>query len=136
MIVNKINKGFQTRSDMPNTNWENDEEWYVVPDNSEWANKIMQLFPRYDLVLDEKEQIVDVIETPYTEKEIKQQEIEQVDIELEEIDKSTGLTRILEDIITHTGIYMLMYDSTKQIIERKKTLREKRSKLVREIESL
>ena len=53
MIIHKIEKNFQTRSDMPNSNWLNDE-WYVVPDNSELANKIMQLYPRYDFVLNEQ----------------------------------------------------------------------------------
>lgn len=135
MIVNKNDKSFQTRSDKPNENWL-DKDWVTIPDNSELADKIMQLFPRFDLVLDEDDNVLDVIEIPKTEKEIKEEEISKVDSELDEIDKTTGLTRVLEDIITHTGIYLLMYDSTKEIIERKKALREKRSKLVQEIESL
>ena len=51
-IVNINDKSFQTRSDMSNSNWLN-KDWVVVPDNSELANKIMQLFPRFDLVFDE-----------------------------------------------------------------------------------
>lgn len=132
MIVNINDKSFQTRSDKPNSNWMGDG-WYVAKDGSDLANKIMKLYPRFDFVVDEKGELVDTEEIPYTEKEIKQQEIDNIDSELNEIDKSTGLTRIMEDIITHTGIYLLMYDSTKQIIERKKTLREKRNKLVEEI---
>ena len=119
MIVNKITKRFQTRSDMPNFNWLG-EEWYVVKDNSLLAQKIQKFFPRFEFVLDENGELIDVEEIPYTEKELKQQEVDKVDAELEEIDKTTGLTRVMEDIITHTGIYLLMYDSTKEIIEKKK----------------
>lgn len=129
MIVNKINKGFQTRSDMPNTNWENDEEWYLVPDNSELANKIMQLFPRYDLVLDEEGNVVDVVEVAKTDEELNQEKVAEIDKELENIDNQ-GLNRIMEDIIEHTGIYLLMPDKTKNLIARKKELREQRKKLI------
>lgn len=132
MIVNINDKSFQTRSDMPNSNWL-DNNWVALPDNSETAKKIMRLFPKFDLILDEEGNLIDVEETPKTEQEIKQEEIKSIDEELKEIDNSTGLTRIMEDIITHTGIYLLMYDSTKEIIEKKKALREKRNKLVKEI---
>lgn len=132
MIVNKNNKITMTRSDMPNINWL-DDDWYVVEDNSFLANKIKILTPRYNFVLDEEGNLIDVEEIPKTEQEIKQEEIKSIDEELKEIDNSTGLTRIMEDIITHTGIYLLMYDSTKEIIEKKKALREKRNKLVKEI---
>ena len=84
-------------------------------------------------MLNEDGELKDVQDIPYTEKELKQQEIDKIETELKEIDKTTGLNRILEDIITHTGIYLLMYDSTKEIIERKKALREKHNKLVKEI---
>ena len=132
MIVNKMDKTFQTRSDLPNSNWMG-KDWYIVKDGSELARKISKLYPRYDLVLDEEGTLVDVKEIPYTANELNQKEIDKIDKELEQIDKSTGLTRILEDIITHTGIYLLMYDSTKEIIEKKKTLREKRNKLLKEM---
>ena len=33
MIINKNTKKYQTRSDMPNTNWLNDD-WFVIADNS------------------------------------------------------------------------------------------------------
>ena len=132
MIVNKMDKTFQTRSDLPNSNWMG-KGWHIVKDDSELARKISRLYPRYDLVLDEEGTLVDVKEIPYTANELNQKEIDKIDKELEQIDKSTGLTRILEDIITHTGIYLLMYDSTKEIIEKKKTLREKRNKLLKEM---
>ena len=132
MVVNKNTKGFQTRSDKPNNNWLG-EGWYLVKDDTELADKIMRLYPRFDFVLDDNGELIDVEEIPYTEKELKQQEVDGIDAELDEIDKSTGLTRIMEDIITHTGIYLLMYDSTKEIIEKKKALREKRNKLIKEM---
>lgn len=128
MIVNKTDKGFQTRSDMPNSNWLNDDNYIVIPDGSELANKIMQLFPRYDFVLDKKGNLVDVVEIPKTEEEINQEKVEEIDKELESIDNQ-GLNRIMEDIIEHTGIYLLMPDKTKDLIARKKELREQRKKL-------
>ena len=129
MIVNKHNKGFQTRSDNPNSNWLNDENYYVIPDNSELANKVMQLFPRYDFVLDKKGNLIDIVEIPKTEEETNQEKVEEIDRELESIDNQ-GLNRIMEDIIEHTGIYLLMPDKTKDLIARKKELREKRKKLI------
>ena len=132
MIINKFDKMIQTRSDMPNHNWLGGD-WYLVADNSPLAQKIDRLYPRFDFVLDENGELIDVEEIPYTEKELKQQEVDGIDAELNEIDKTTGLTRIMEDIITHTGIYLLMYDSTKEIIEKKKALRDKRNKLIKEI---
>ena len=66
MIVNKLNKSFQTRSDEPNSNWLNDDNYYVIPDGSELANKIMQYFPRFDFLLDENDNVVDVVEIPKT----------------------------------------------------------------------
>ena len=38
------NKGYETRSDMPNTDWTGNAK-YVVPDGSELALKIEGLYP-------------------------------------------------------------------------------------------
>lgn len=133
MIVNKKNKGFQTRSDLPNTNWLGNE-WYLVPDNSTLANKIMQYFPRYDFVLDERDNIIDVIQISKTEQELTQEEIESIDLELSNID-SQGVTRHLENIIDASNSYDALYESTKQLIERKRELRIKRADLVAKLES-
>ena len=68
MIVNIDDKGFQTRSDKPNSNWMG-EGWLVVEDGSELANKIMRLAPYVELVI-ENEVLVDVIETERPEPEV------------------------------------------------------------------
>ena len=129
MIVNKNNKGFQTRSDKPNSNWLNDDNYIVIPDGSELANKIMQLFPRFDFVLDENNNVVDVVELSKTEAELNQEKVAEIDKELAEID-SKGLTRVIEDIIDLTKIYLLLPQTTKDLINRKKELRTEREKLI------
>lgn len=58
MIVYE-NKGFETRSDMPNSDWTGNA-LYVVPDGSELANKIMTNYPYYDFVTDEVGNLIDV----------------------------------------------------------------------------
>lgn len=87
MIVNKTNKGFQTRSDKSNSNWLNDDNYYVIPDGSRLANKIMQLYPRYDFVLDENDNLIDIVEIPKTEEELKQERIDEIKGKLEELDE-------------------------------------------------
>lgn len=134
MIINKINKEFQTRSDMPNSNWLNDDNYYVIPDNSPLANKIMQYFPRYDFVLDEHDNILDIIQISKTEQELIQQEIESIDLELSNID-SKGVTRHMENIIDASNSYDALYESTKQLIERKRALRVERATLVAKLET-
>lgn len=129
MIVNKNNKAFQIRSDASNFNWLKSKDWYVINDNSELAKKIQQLYPRFDFVLNKKGELVDVKETPKTEEETNQERVVEIDKELTEID-SKGLTRVIEDIIDLTKIYLLLPQTTKDLIDRKKALREERKKLV------
>lgn len=119
MIINKLNKSFQTRSDKPNTNWLGNE-WVVVPDNSELANKIMQLFPRFDLVLDENDNVVDVVEVPKTDEELNQEKIAEIKEELEELDKV--INRATEDLYSLTGAKP--YKTTQETIDRKNELRQ------------
>lgn len=134
MIINKITKAFQSRSDEPNSNWLNDDNYIVVPDNSSLANKVMQYFPRYDFVLDDKGDLIDVVEVPKTEEEINQEKVEEIDSELQSIDNQ-GLNRFLEDIIENTGIYLLMPEKTKELIVKKKELRAERERLVATLQS-
>ena len=61
MIIYK-NKGFETRSDMPNADWTG-EALYIVPDGSELANKVVKFYPYYDFAFDGNGQLVDVVET-------------------------------------------------------------------------
>ena len=119
MLVNKFNKGFQTRDDMPNSNWLGDE-WYLVPDNSELANKIMQYFPKYDFVLDEEDNLIDVVEIPKTEEEINQERIEEIKIELEKLDATVD--RQWEDYYKREGITPVERIAT--VIAKKEELRE------------
>lgn len=119
MIINKIDKSYQTRSDMPNSNWLGNE-WHVVPDGSELANKIMQLFPRFDLVLDENNNVVDVVEIPKTEEELNQERIEEIKTELQELDKT--INRATEDLYSLTNV--TPYQTVQETIDRKNELRQ------------
>jgi predicted nuclease with TOPRIM domain len=120
MIVNKKNKGFQTRSDANNFNWLKSDEWYVVADNTPLANKIMQLFPRYDFVLDENDNLIDVVEIPKTDEEIKQERIEEIKTELSSLD--TTVDRQWEDYYKRENITPV--DRIAVVIAKKEELRE------------
>ena len=61
MILYK-DKCFVTRSDEPNTDFMGDAD-FVVPDDSELAEKIIQLYPNFEFVFDDNGKPVDVIET-------------------------------------------------------------------------
>ena len=127
MIVNKLNKGYQSRDDKPNENWLG-EGWYLVPDNSYLARKVQELYPRYDFVLDENDNLVDVVEIPKTDAELTQEKIDEIDAELATID-SQGVTRHLENQIEASGTYATLYKSTKDLIDRKNELRAEREEL-------
>lgn len=49
MIVYE-NKGYETRSDKPDEDWTGNA-LYVVPDGTELAEKIVQLYPYYEFVV-------------------------------------------------------------------------------------
>lgn len=127
MIVNKINKSFQIRSDMPNSNWLNDDNYIVIPDNSPLSNKIMQYFPRYDFVLDENDNVVDIVEIPKTEEEINQERIEEIKTELNELDKT--INRATEDLYILTDLRA--YDTIEDVITRKEELRKELKNLTK-----
>lgn len=61
MIVFK-NKGFQTNSLYLDTDW-TDTADYVIEDGTELAEKIINLYPYYDFVLDNQGNLVDVTAT-------------------------------------------------------------------------
>lgn len=61
MVLYK-NKHFITRSDAPDTDFMGDADW-VIPDDSEIAEKIKTLYPNFDFVLDDDGNISDVVET-------------------------------------------------------------------------
>lgn len=128
MIINKNTKKYQTRSDMPNTNWL-DNNWFVVADNSPLALKAQELFPYFDFVLDDNGNLIDIIEISKTEEELKQEQIQQIDEELMYIDNQ-GVTRHLENIVEATNSYNTLYETTKQLIDRKNELRAQRKELL------
>lgn len=120
MIVNKLNKAFQTRSDASNFNWLKSDEWYVVDDNSPIANKIQQLYPRYEFVLDEEDNLIDIVEIPKTQEEINEEKTEEIKNELVILD--TTINRATEDLYTLTNT--TPYQKTADVIARKEELRQ------------
>lgn len=120
MIINKLNKAFQTRSDASDFNWLKSNDWYVVADNSELAQKIQKLFPRFDFVLDDNGELIDVIEIPKTQEEINEENVIEIKKELEKLDQT--INRATEDLYELTGT--TPYKSTGDVIERKKELRQ------------
>ena len=119
MIVNKNNKGYQTRSDMPNTNWLNEEEWYLVEDGTELAEKIEKLYPRFDFVVEDGK-LVDVVEVPKTQEELNAEKETEIKQELAELDIT--INRATEDLYNLTNT--TPYESTQNVINRKIELRE------------
>ena len=61
MVLYK-DKHFVTRSDAPDTDFMGDAD-FVVPDNSELAEKIVSLYPNFDFVFDDDGNIADVTAT-------------------------------------------------------------------------
>lgn len=61
MIVYK-NKRFYGNSDHPDDDWIGNADW-VIPDDSELAQKIKRLYPNFDFVFDDDGKPVDVTET-------------------------------------------------------------------------
>ena len=61
MVLYK-DKRFVTRSDAPNTDFMGDAD-FVVPDDSELAEKIVSLYPNFDFVFDDDGNITDVTAT-------------------------------------------------------------------------
>lgn len=128
MIIHKIDKIIQTCSDYPNTNWL-DHNWFVIADNSPLAFKAQELFPYFDFILDDNGNLIDIVEMAKTEEELKQEQIQQIDEELLYIDNQ-GVTRHLENIIEATNSYNTLYETTKQLIDRKNELRAQRKELL------
>lgn len=120
MIVNKNTKGYQTRSDASNFNWLKSDDWYVVQDNSPLANKIMQLYPRFDFVLDEEDNLIDVEPIPKTQEELDEERTQEIKVELNSLD--VIINRATEDLYDLTNT--TPYETTQNVINRKKELRE------------
>ena len=61
------NKHFAARSDHPNDDWVGNAD-YVIPDGSELAEKILRLYPNFEIVTDGSDNLIDVTETEPAEK--------------------------------------------------------------------
>lgn len=61
MIIYKENKGFEQKSDKPNENWTNNNNVYIVDDESELAQKIINAYPYYDFIENAEGNLVDVV---------------------------------------------------------------------------
>ena len=61
MVVFK-DKHFKTRSDRPDDDFVGNAD-FVIPDNTELAEKIRELYPNFELVFDDGGNIVDVVAT-------------------------------------------------------------------------
>ena len=55
-------KHFITNSDHPEDDWIGNADW-VIPDDSELAEKIIRLYPNFEFVFDDDGQPIDVTET-------------------------------------------------------------------------
>ena len=55
-------KRFITYSEHPNDDWIGNADW-VIPDDSELAEKIIRLYPNFEFVFDDNGQPVDATET-------------------------------------------------------------------------
>lgn len=127
MIINKNDKSIQTRSDKPNSNWL-DDEWYVVPDNSPLAEKALELFPQFEIVLDENGEVKDIVEKNKTQEELNKERIEKIHLALEELDKI--INRATEDLYELTKTEP--YPTVQEAIEQKEKLRVELQELTKE----
>lgn len=119
MIINKINKSYQTRSDVSNFNWLKSDDWYVVDDTSELAQKIQKLYPRFDFVLDDNGNLIDVVEVPKTQEEINAERVEEIKNELITLDGT--INRATEDLYKLTNT--TPYETIQEVINKKEELR-------------
>ena len=68
MVLYK-DKHFVTRSDAPDTDFMGDAD-FVIPDDSELAEKVISLYPNFEFVLDNDGNIADVTEIPISAEDI------------------------------------------------------------------
>ena len=62
LLILYKNKCFITNSDHPNEDWVGNADW-VIPDDSDLAQKIKWLYPNFEFVFDDNGDIIDVTET-------------------------------------------------------------------------
>ena len=129
MIVNKITKDYMTNSMFNKFNWLEDENWYVVEDGTKLAEKIMKLCPRFDFVLDDNGELIDVVEVPKTQEEINEERAEEIKNELVILDNT--INRATEDLYILTN--KTPYQKTTEVIQQKEALRQELKSLEVEV---
>lgn len=79
MIIYKINKCFETRSDKPKENWTDNKNVYIVEDETELAKKIINAYPFYNFITNEQEELIDIeiLEDPTKLNKLKAEKIVQ-----------------------------------------------------------
>ena len=92
------NKGFITNSEHPDDDWIGNAN-YVVPDSSELAKKIMDLYPYFDFVTDEKGQLIDATATEPAPEPAPEPTLE------ERLAEQEATIATLEEKITELGTY-------------------------------
>ena len=75
-------KRFITNSEHPNDDWFGDAD-YVIPDDSELAQKIIRLYPNFEFVFDDDGNISDVVETSEPINEVISQKKSELSAECE-----------------------------------------------------
>ena len=81
MVLYK-NKNYITRSDAPDTDFMGNAD-YVIPDDSELAQKIIRLYPNFEFVFDDDGNISDVVETSEPINEVISQKKTELSAECE-----------------------------------------------------
>ena len=75
-------KHFITNSDHPEDDWIGNADW-VIPDDSELAKKIKELYPNFEFVFDDNGNISDVVETSEPINEVISQKKSELSAECE-----------------------------------------------------
>lgn len=120
MIVNKTTKDYMINSMFPYFNWLEDGNWYIVKDGTELAEKVMILYPRFNFVLDENEELIDIVEVVKTQEEIEEERKIEIKSELEILDRT--INRATEDLYTLTNT--MPYEKVAEVIQQKEILRQ------------
>ncbi len=78
------NKHFATRSDHPNDDWVGNAD-HIIPDGSELAEKILRLYPNFEIITDDGGNIVDVVKIDETVKNAISQKKSELSAECEKV---------------------------------------------------
>ena len=78
------NKHFAARSDHPNDDWVGNAD-HIIPDGSELAEKILRLYPNFEIITDDGGNIVDVVKIDETVKNAISQKKSELSAECEKV---------------------------------------------------